>query len=1011
MESQSRGSRRRRGPIASAAGALVAATIVLSLTAAVIAPAAVARTRPRPRRFVTVTARQNHGSIAVTVALTANPDLRFAVTLNGKSVTAQFSSRRPLRRAAVLDAADGVRRGRNVVRVSAKSSGGRGGTASAAVKIARTQPLLANGSNLRGVPGRKLRAAGRLMTLIPAGARPSYRWTVLSKPRRSHVSLANPRSLTTALRPNRPGVYRLRLTARIGKQTAVDDLTDVTTANYPPLGTPVNTMADDGQAIQIGSQVYNFTDPPNGACNALNVVVLDRETSGVALNETLSGSANSATRFLGQVKTLIGQDQVNGNPLVIITDTLNNPEGPNCSNAASQWSQVVSSIAGEPIPQLSTGAPGGWSIIGTWQGSAGTAWQNDGSDQSGQVLAGGLDGYLQYNGVNLYSFVPSQRLPADLDAPRATSGQNAIELGSTTYPSGALPSVGGQACGTGGFQIVAVNAVSLALVSNQVFTTNGCGAQDSVGVDQMIGDLNGLAKTTNPAQLLVAVQSIGTPYDGGSDGIVWPLLDQAMTGVGGTPGVLAADQQGYSLLGGVGIGTLPLAEASQSVTKQPAHVTAVLERNNSWAYAPALSSSTGSFSFGLSLLAYQAPRPFAPSSGQLHALWYIDGYLAIPPQTTGTECYAPSQGIADVRYAYCNTDLGSQFSAWANTVKTIPYPAASYFKTHPNATFTKAQLTTVENQIGPSPGQPGEFEEVSQVDSVIKSLQAALGGQQGSALAIAGSEASNISAAVAQLNRKSNSFASGIALDLIGNLLTAIGAGTIADLADETKNAINTLSAATLIGEDIDNSVTGQPALGSFSVNVSDFKQMLATRYQQAAVSLQHLQALIVTDPDKLSAFWNNSATYSYQPSTGMTQATELAAAQFSWQALLPTAFELVQLQRGGQNSGVTDARQYSCTYEAGRFPLQYKPFPNAPLSSQLLNYNLYTLVENGSTLPDGDYEEQPKTPPATLTDPLFAPYAYSSGVITQFGLYKPWFYREAYGNANLPQVSNCGGA
>ena len=185
---------------------------------------------------------------------------------------------------------------------------------------------------------------------------------------------------------------------------------------------------------------------------------------------------------------------------------------------------------------------------------------------------------------------------------------------------------------------------------------------------------------------------------------------------------------------------------------------------------------------------------------------------------------------------------------------------------------------------------------------------------------------------------------------------------------------------------------------------------MLASRYQQAAVSLQHLQALIVTDPDKLSAFWNNSATYTYQPSTGMTQATELAAAQFSWQSLLPTAFELVQLQRGGLNAGVTDARQYDCTFPVNKFSGHYKPFPNAPLSSQLLNENLYTLVENGSTLPDGTSEVRPKTPPATLTDPMFAPYAYS-GVISQFGFYAPWFYREAYGNANLPQVSNCGGA
>ena len=499
MGAESGTSQRRRGRIASLADSRAAAALAICLIAAGLAPAAAAATPRHPRRFVTVAARSLHGSVAVTVRLTALPDLRFTVTLNGKPVTDQFSVRRPLRRTAVLDAADGVRHGRNVIRVAARSSRGHRGAVSAKLRIARTQPLLANGPNVRGVPRRRLRLTGRLMTLVPAGVRPRYRWRVISEPRGSQPRFANPRSATTAFRPDRPGVYRLRLTARVGGQIAVDDQAVTTTPNYPPLGAPVQTMANDGQAITIGAQTYTFNPYAGSGCNALNVVVLDRQTSAVAYSGTLSGSASSAIHFLFILASLLQSGQVDAHPIVIISDTANNPTGPNCEVVTGQWGDIVGDVGGEPIPQIANGSGGGWSVIGTWRTSAGTAWENDGSDQPDQLLAGGLDGYLQYDGVAAYAFVPSQRLEADLDAPNAPSGQNTIELGPSSYVSGAL------ACGSGGFQVVAINAVSLSLVSNQTFATNGCGSQDPTDVDQMIGDLNGLANSSDPAQLLVAV--------------------------------------------------------------------------------------------------------------------------------------------------------------------------------------------------------------------------------------------------------------------------------------------------------------------------------------------------------------------------------------------------------------------------------------------------------------------------------------------------------------------------
>lgn len=72
-------------------------------------------------------------------------------------------------------------------------------------------------------------------------------------------------------------------------------------------------------------------------------------------------------------------------------------------------------------------------------------------------------------------------------------------IGNNSYPSGSLlDAANNQPCGTGGFQVVAVDAVSLTRLSSGTFTTNGCGGDDQTGVVRMISYLYGLA--SNPPQ-------------------------------------------------------------------------------------------------------------------------------------------------------------------------------------------------------------------------------------------------------------------------------------------------------------------------------------------------------------------------------------------------------------------------------------------------------------------------------------------------------------------------------
>jgi len=59
--------------------------------------------------------------------------------------------------------------------------------------------------------------------------------------------------------------------------------------------------------------------------------------------------------------------------------------------------------------------------------------------------------------------------------------------------------------------------------------------------------------------------------------------------------------------------------------------------------------------------------------------------------------------------------------------------------------------------------------------------------------------------------------------------------------------------------------------------------------------------------------------------------------------------------------------------------------------------------------LPDGTIQVTPGTPPASLIDTLFQAYNSINSIITQFNLYKSWFYREAFQIPNVVQSIDCG--
>ena len=745
--------------------------------------------------------------------------------------------------------------------------------------------------------------------------------------------------------------------------------------SYRPIGAPVNTLVvrnpNGLRAIQIGSSYYD-TD------YVADELVLHRSDLTPVANNLWDGPG-AAARALSDVQHRSSSE------IVVLAA---GPAVP--GNIPGDWSKVFKALGAPAVGDLSHG---NWSAIGLPGRSSG-GWSNS---------RGSIRGYFQHDRVGPYSFVPRERIGVDLDAPGAPAGQNIIRVGTSTYSSGPLIGTGYGGVCTGGFQVLPLSARTLAPTSMgaRTFATDGCGmAFDTAGEEAMVSYLQRVA--VSGSRLLVLIQSIGptlrSPY---TDAGLWQQLDGAVAGVGGTPTVLDTDTGSYSLIGSVGIGSFPLAESSQTALGQmsgmsnppAAHETAVLKRTTSYVFEPRLSSVSGRFRFGFTTTIYQPSQSFGDTASQKNALAYISLHvLNLPwPVTTKRDfCYDPP--APDVRYAYCYKLMtASDWKSAVSTLRSTPYPASS----HPN--FSAQDWSKVVNQLA-GPGYD-EFKAVQIVKGIFNSIISAKNSNVPATLAVANSEAKDIQKALANSAQRN---AAGLWVDMLAGALNLTGA-VFAD--DPIAGPINIMAGAMYLAEDGAGFGGSDGPLGGFSVKAANFEQGLAAAYQTTTANLLHLSDIVLTDPGKLRAFYQHQQSYLYVENPQVDAAMRLSAAQFTYQSLLPPAYELVHLIRSaGPNQGITDARRYVCAADDAL----YYAFPNAQSSAQLLNSSLNVLVQRGAALPDDMNYITPPTPLASLTDPLFESYAASGGVITRFGLYKPWFYRQAYNSVTGRTSVNC---
>lgn len=917
------------------------------------------------------------GAVPVAQIRIAKLPRRLSAKLNGKKLRwplDRFPSRKQQLR---LGADDGLHFGRNQLQVLAIRRDGSFDVERRTVLVPRDRPLAGAGRDRRQAAGRAVRLDGRSSRAVVGGrSRLSYRWEVVRKPRGAEPKLRRAGSARPLLLTDKPGAYRVRLTVteprRVEGRRVLRSSADVATVSavesVPPVGLPVETMATRGGSaetgLRIGAKTYWL-----GEGDDYQIVVLDRSTLAVLYAKAFQDDFILPKHLEEVLKSA-------GSKALVLISNPGEAESLFLVDLAEQIGADVKALGGER-------GHAGWSAIGVYKSKSG-AYLAAGSSpnrQGGAELRGSLSGYLQPTSGGGFAFNPGSRVTFDTVAPGGGFRNNTIKVATAEYPTG-LPS-----CADGGFQVQVLLAETLAPAGEAVFATNGggnCGQYDEDEQKRMAETLNGIALETSGATAgpkLVIVQSMGSPYDPNAN--AWGQIATALERFGGTASVFAAARSSYSLVGGLGISRLPLSEASETLTGKAARITGVLKPDRQGAYVPMLSSPSASTPYPISAIAYQPPQPWPASQSreQKAALRYIaEDVLKLEKPQFGVSCYVPAQ--PDVRSEYCNLRYEDEWSNFATELKAAKYPAGQG--------FTKSEWEAVVHELAEE-----ELRTVQSVWKLVSFMQKAFGVSGAPGQVKLNQIATEIEKAITPPPK---SEAVGWWLELFGNF-GSVGSYFKWGLEDEDfQKALGVIqglmfeSAGSIYGSE------GEPLYEGWELKADDVAVELAKRNLEASIGIGYVGEILVSDYGKLQAMRNSGLLGISAKGFGKTiEGLEVGAEQWSYQNLLPIAYEAVDLTVGGINSPMRpSASEFECEWEAGKSEGFWRPFAKAPKQAELRSTEptetLGLLVKVGSKLPqDSPDEVTPVSPTEKLMKPIVEPG--SEGL----PYYGPWFWRQTF--------------
>jgi len=609
--------------------------------------------------------------------------------LNGKPVTRAIGSNNPSRWRASLSAAHGLRYGVNRLEAYvAEPQSGRYQVLHRRFVIERTGPLAAAGWDHYSKVGSAVSFDGRRSRVAGRGER-ELRWQIVSKPRGSKATLRRANSARPRLNPDQPGRYVVRLTASesvagarasASAAPAASSDTAVLTAAPQQLLVPFTGFvpASGGKpaGIQVGGTFY-----PKPAQGDFQLLILERSTLELRTPGSntwfdKNGSGEHSIKGVYEEVMKIGQDQ-----LVVIAMPLADPTAPVNSDQVDEFNAILNKIgvASQKAEELTVGNLQ-MVVVGVPYGGEGTGYISLSRESSRTALQGWLmpDAAPSHSGNLNFRLVPD-RIEFDTEE-SSTATANTMTIGTTpfaaTLPEGA----------SGGFQVIALDALTFAPLASKVFPTNseGVGGRVLSGRREMAQFLREQAQAEN----LVAVQSIGKigDFDRPNDEEqfaadmhrAWLEVSAALATLGANTYVFNLNKTAgsYAFLGGSPLQRGEVADSSSAISLDPTSGTPEFESGTlhgratvtaEGVFQPVIAAPVETPDIKLYDLIFAPPTPWplTKAAGTKGAARYEEALAFISKELIGSE-------VTDIRQTYWK-NLGVTYSDKIIKMNQLPY--------------------------------------------------------------------------------------------------------------------------------------------------------------------------------------------------------------------------------------------------------------------------------------------------------------------------------------------------
>jgi hypothetical protein len=904
------------------------APLLLGLLVVVAAmPAAGAAATKRPGPLVAVkTAKATRGTVVV--RLHARASLRRdLVRLNGHPVDAFTPHRKGERAVLVLDRADHLRFGRNLVTVSARSRAGSKATVRRLVTVRRDAPLPGIRQPRRVVTGHVARLDARRTRAAHGGAL-HYRWRVVRAPRGAKVVLRGAHARRPRLIADVPGDYRVALTvseeprgggrpgsARASVATspcAVPGASPTTVEGLPAYGPiaslpisrlPKGALQVVGGSVSPGSEAAAEAAASAEPGCATEVAEVGVEPNfapiGAALDTRAEVEETAGIRVAGSFYPFPAGESSDGARFVVLDATnleLIRTENVDLSgshravaaklveeSAPERDAIVVSSCRFGDCPGDAGDSSEGFSAIESFaSGKLTGAVENQGQALAPKAegsLHGELEGWLhrglpRAGETALFSYVAPEQIPFDTEA-ASTASSNTISVGGSQYPA-TLPAGAGA-----GFEVLVLNAAGEPVLGTP--TAFGTFSQTNQPAAQAQEEaMTALLRNTDPSET-VLIQSVGDPVPGSNAA---NQLSAALAGIGADPSAFLGLQggSGYAFVGNGtppasgSVPATPTAEADEEEAvagggpKGSGSLHGLLSRNEASGLSPAIADATGEPNYEIAQVAYQPSTawPQTETQGKVEATTFLAEKLSLTGKPNGAGlCYRPAR--PDFRSSYCNQAMDPLAKAAA--LKEVGYPSEP-------VQFSEAEFAEVKAELA------RELGEVEEVRTMFGTLKAPFVGAHPeiSAQAIAG----DIIEAMPERTRQNG--ASANTSTLFASILDASSLLPGGDV-------LGVISAALYISDEFSEE-EGEPAppVWKFQVRADQVGEKVEESLQTDIDHLDALENILVSDPGKLATTAAEAGAGWAVTNEGLqeqSETIELGFKRWMWESILPAGFEL----------------------------------------------------------------------------------------------------------------------